>query len=695
MEIISRILLTFLLNSLWQVPIAAAVAALACRAMRNAPARHRHAVWAAALVAALLVPLASVRRGDDAPTPQFDPALAQPRALPGVAVRHLPAQAPTAPVERAVSVAGTTAAAVLAAYLLFVLYRLALLARSALRTAQICREARALAIPDALRRVTLRCQDAYGIDGTELLFSPALSGPVTAGRAIILPESLLSGASEEVLTTAIGHEMAHIARRDFAWNVFYEALLLPLSFHPAAWAIGRGIERTREMACDELVTARLMDARVYARSIVGIAAGMPALPSPGYTLGVFDGDILEERVRRLLESPAASVRRARLLLAAGLSALAVCAAVASSLALTARAQGSASAAMQQADDALKSGDTQRAIALLETAVQLEPSNVKARLSLANALLTAYVPGGDPNSPLVTRARRQYMDVLSRDSRNKQALQGMMILATNTKQFAEAHDWAIKAIQADPTDKAAYYTAAFVDWATTYPDYATARAAAGMKPWDTGIIPDAGLRNKVRAEHGAQIQDGFTMLQTALQLDPEYSDAMAYMNLLYRIQAGISDTDAQYADLTAKADEWVDKALAAKRAQAGKPQPPNGSYMVPAPPPPPPPPPPAADANVPASAVRAEASDQAKKLVSQVAPVYPQQARDAGISGQVQLRVVVGKNGTVQDIHVLSGHPLLVPAAIEAVRQWVYQPTLVNGQPVEVVSTVNVNFALRQ
>ena len=95
------------------------------------------------------------------------------------------------------------------------------------------------------------------------------------------------------------------------------------------------------MACDELVTQRLMDAGVYARSIMSIASGNDGAAASGYTLGVFDGDILEERIRRLVERPAANLKRARLLLAAGLSALALCAVIASTLALTARAQGAA------------------------------------------------------------------------------------------------------------------------------------------------------------------------------------------------------------------------------------------------------------------------------------------------------------------------------------------------------------------
>ena len=349
---------------------------------------------------------------------------------------------------------------------------------------------------------------------------------MTAGGTIILPESLLAETSEDVLTTAIGHEMAHIARRDFACNLLYELLLLPVGFHPAAWLIRRGIERTREMACDELVTQRLMDAGVYARSIMSIATAMTALPRPGYTLGVFDGDILEERIRRLVERPAANLQRARLLLAGGLAALALCAVAASTLALTARAQGAAGDMMKQGQAAYDRGDYKTAAAQFEAAVRFEPDNLEAKLLLAKSLLQQYVPGTDPANPFAAGARQQLLEVLARDAGNKQAIENMMILAANTRQFAEAHQWAQKAIQADSTLTDAYYTAGFLDWSMTYPDYAGARMAAGMQPQDPGIIPDAGLRQNVRTQHGAQIEDGLRMLRTALQLNPDYSDAMA-------------------------------------------------------------------------------------------------------------------------------------------------------------------------
>jgi len=96
---------------------------------------------------------------------------------------------------------------------------------------------------------------------------------------------MLAETSEDVLTTAVGHEMAHIARRDFAANLLYELLYLPISFHPAAMWIHREIDRTREMACDELVTARLIEPRAYAQSIMSIASACALLPVPATRWG--------------------------------------------------------------------------------------------------------------------------------------------------------------------------------------------------------------------------------------------------------------------------------------------------------------------------------------------------------------------------------------------------------------------------
>ncbi len=87
--------------------------------------------------------------------------------------------------------------------------------------------------------------------------------------------------------------------------------------------------------------------------------------------------------------------------------------------------------------------------------------------------------------------------------------------------------------------------------------------------------------------------------------------------------------------------------------------------------------------------------QAAKLIRKVVPVYPRTAVIARISGTVRLQGIIGKDGTIQQLHVLSGPPLLINAAMEAVRQWLYRPTLLNGEPVEVIAPIDVIFTLSQ
>ena len=84
---------------------------------------------------------------------------------------------------------------------------------------------------------------------------------------------------------------------------------------------------------------------------------------------------------------------------------------------------------------------------------------------------------------------------------------------------------------------------------------------------------------------------------------------------------------------------------------------------------------------------------AASLINRVQPVYPPLARQTRVSGTVRLHAIISKDGSVQQLEVLQGHPLLVQAALDAVRQWRYRPTLLNGEPVEVDTTIDVIFSL--
>src|SRR6266513_1178984 len=87
--------------------------------------------------------------------------------------------------------------------------------------------------------------------------------------------------------------------------------------------------------------------------------------------------------------------------------------------------------------------------------------------------------------------------------------------------------------------------------------------------------------------------------------------------------------------------------------------------------------------------------QAARIINRVQPVYPPLARQTRISGTVRLHAIIGKDGMIQQLEVMNGHPLLQQSALDAVRQWRYQPTLLNGDPVEVDTTTDVIFSLNQ
>ncbi len=108
-----------------------------------------------------------------------------------------------------------------------------------------------------------------------------------------------------------------------------------------------------------------------------------------------------------------------------------------------------------------------------------------------------------------------------------------------------------------------------------------------------------------------------------------------------------------------------------------------------PPPPPPPPPPKPKATV----ARVGGNVQASKLINQPKPVYPPLAKAARVQGTVKFQATIGKDGKIENLQLLGGPPLLVQAAMQAVQQWTYQPTLLNGDPVDVITTIDVNFTL--
>lgn len=343
METISRLALTFLLNSLWQVTTLVTLAGACSRAMRRSPSRFHHLLWVTTLALCLLLPLSSLESPSTTIWPWASPAShADAGIASGSTAATSPASAWLADFFRgrsqSVPFAPSIASVLATCYLLFLLYRMLLLIRAWQKTREISRAARACGMRGPVTAIADECRAAIGLKAVPILCSETIEVPLTIGAkrpVIILPKSLLQSASPELMSTALGHEMAHIRRRDFFWNLIYELIYLPLSFHPAALLAKRRIRETRELACDEMVAGRLMSAGAYARSLVHMASSLTATERATYSLGIFDANNLEERIMKLMEKrPRTSSRSAMILFAAAVFALSLSAVAASAFSLS-------------------------------------------------------------------------------------------------------------------------------------------------------------------------------------------------------------------------------------------------------------------------------------------------------------------------------------------------------------------------
>jgi tetratricopeptide (TPR) repeat protein len=220
--------------------------------------------------------------------------------------------------------------------------------------------------------------------------------------------------------------------------------------------------------------------------------------------------------------------------------------------------------------AYKGAKYEEAIDHFQKAVSLDPGLINARLYLATAYAQQYIPGAETedNNRMAQQAIDQYKAVLERDPKNVNSVKGIAYLYLQMKKFEEAKQYYRKASELDANDPEAYYSIGVIDWTQSYQPRMEERAKLGLKPEEP--LKDKKVCATLRQKVSDVIQDGIAMLEKALQLRPDYDDAMAYMNLLYRERADVQcdDPAARAADLKT-ADEWVDKTMAVKKAKAEK------------------------------------------------------------------------------------------------------------------------------
>jgi len=228
--------------------------------------------------------------------------------------------------------------------------------------------------------------------------------------------------------------------------------------------------------------------------------------------------------------------------------------------------------------AYKDNHYEQAIDHFQQSVRLDPTLINARMYLATAYVSQYIPGVD--SPENLRTAQQAIDEYQRvidanPSRDQKvnAAKGIAYLYLNEKKWDDAKKYYRMASELDPNDPEPYYSIGVIDWTACYQPRMEERAKLGMKP-DEHLSASNKEQKKaceqLKPKNEPYIQEGIDSLNKAIQLRPDYDDAMAYMNLMYREKADVEcDDAAARTDDLKTADGWVDKTLAVKKAKAEK------------------------------------------------------------------------------------------------------------------------------
>ena len=222
--------------------------------------------------------------------------------------------------------------------------------------------------------------------------------------------------------------------------------------------------------------------------------------------------------------------------------------------------------------AYRDGKYDQAIENFKSAKDLDPDLENARLYLATAYATEYIPGApsDENIRMGQQAIKEFQDVLATDPNNLTAIDGIGSILFNIAstppyprdQFDQSKSYHMKHISIKPDDPEPYYWVAVIDWTLAYRSNLEMRGKwrlshAGKVLKDEDPMP-ADVRDAYAKEDGPLIDEGIEKLQKAIQIRPDYDDAMAYLNLLLRRKADEVATPDERAGLLKQADDYVDK-----------------------------------------------------------------------------------------------------------------------------------------
>ena len=671
----------FLLNLFaWacQVALISAVAALLVRVLRIEAPSIRYACWRIVLAVCLALPILQPWRITPPSLEAGDTlgvlATGQAGAVSGSpSVPHASTAVPAAPPVSWPALAGVAlvAGAVL---------RLAWLGAGILRLRRL-RKAGEPAAPCDEHDEVARLIDA----GAEIRYVRVIGQPVTFGvrhPVVLLPQTLRS-LPEIVQRAVLAHELWHVRRRDWMWILAEEVVRAILWFHPAIWFLVSRVQSAREEVVDELTVYVTNSRRGYIEALLAFADEPPLFAAAPFARRrhLFQRMLLISREavmssRRIVVSGAMLV----VVLLATISMGAVSFPLATTApAAVKRPTAVPPVAADRAAEALPGKASQVANARRTSQAPVRdaqpggprPQEVELKKAIAAAPTSSITLYYELAKIQESRGAKDEAEATLQAGRlafpgNHVIVGQLVAFYIRTNQFDKGVAVLEEVAAADPSNPTGHHLLA-----TFY---------------EEKVRKDAQLSPTERATY---ILAGIAAEDRALTYNPDFVDAMVYKNVLLRHQARDETDAARRAQLIAEADTLRNRAMELNKARASV-----AVRSAGVAPPPPPPPPLGGGAPAPGAPVRVGGNIKPPAKVRDARPVYPEDAMRARVQGVVILETTIDASGTVMDAKVLRSIPMLDQAAVDAVMQWEFVPTLLNGAPVPVIMTVTVNFTLQ-
>jgi TonB family protein len=497
--------------------------------------------------------------------------------------------------------------------------------------------------------------------GADVRYVSSMRQPVTFGlrHPVVLLPAALQGMSPGVQQAVLAHELWHVRRRDWLWSLCEEGLCAIFWFHPAIWYLVAQVQGAREEVVDRLSVNSTNARRCYLEALLAFADEPAMSPAAPFIRR-------RQLFHRMMLISKEGVMSPKRIVASGLAMAGALVLTGwygvQAFPLTASTSGPTDGQGQaQAQPRDPRPDIARPVTSkeeeLKGATAADPANVANWLALAKL---------QEERGAVQEAEATLRSAFAATSGSREVLLSQARFYGRQGNFQQSVELLETYAAQNPGDASGHQMVATWYWEKAQRDKT-------LTPADKLMYIESGIRATDRA----------------IAQRPDYIEALTYKNILLRMKGNLETDPARREQLYNEASMLRNRAIELNKARTAAQRPADGS----APPPPPPPPPQYYEVDG-QQAVRIGGEIKTPTKIRDVRPVYPQEAQDARISGMVILEVLVDTQGNVRSARVLRSIPTLDEAALDAVKQWGFTPSVRDGVAVPVVMTVTVNFTLQ-